>query len=48
MELLHLFIFGSLMLIFAYLAFNHADAVSAIFTGAQSFVVSDTQALQGR
>lgn len=48
MELLHLLVFGSLMLILAYLAFKNAGGVTQITGAAATGVSGYAKTLQGR
>ena len=48
MQLLHLFVFGSLMLILAYLAFKNAPGVVQIAGAGTGGIVTVSKTLQGR
>lgn len=48
MQLLHLFVFGSLMLILAYLAFKNAGGVTQIVGASSTGISGYAKTLQGR
>jgi hypothetical protein len=48
MELIHLFIFGTMMLILAYLAFKNAGGVTQIVGASSTGIANYSKTLQGR
>lgn len=48
MEILHLFVFGSFMLVLAYLAFKNAGGVTQIIGSSSTGISGYAKTLQGR